>query len=354
MRWLALGAALGLAACGGGGTEGPGSRAHLTALVAFGDTLSDVGTYQVGTIAALNQAGGAGRWVVNGPNGLLWTERLAALLAVPALCPATTGLQPNLDGFVGAAVTLHPGCTSYAQGGARVSDAAGPFSVALQAKGEMNIGLMAQPVREQIAAHLRTVGGRFTGTELVTVLVGANDVFMELQLTAPTDPQAAINHVAAAGVTLAQLVKTQLVGLGAKQVLVLNLPDMARTPFGLAQPAPVQALLGALVQTFNAQLQTELAGVPGVRLADAYAENQAQFEQPAQFGLSNVTDVACGPNALSSPIGSNGPALACNPSNLVAGDTSHYFFADSVHLTPYGHQLLSQFAARELARAGWL
>jgi outer membrane lipase/esterase len=33
---------------------------------------------------------------------------------------------------------------------------------------------------------------------------------------------------------------------------------------------------------------------------------------------------------------------------------SRYQFADDVHPTPYGHQLLAQFAASELAKAGWL
>jgi outer membrane lipase/esterase len=39
---------------------------------------------------------------------------------------------------------------------------------------------------------------------------------------------------------------------------------------------------------------------------------------------------------------------------VIKGDISHYAFADDVHPTPYGHQLLSQFASRLMAQAGWL
>ena len=40
--------------------------------------------------------------------------------------------------------------------------------------------------------------------------------------------------------------------------------------------------------------------------------------------------------------------------NVIKGDISHYAFADDVHPTPYGHQLLSQFASKLMAQAGWL
>jgi len=39
---------------------------------------------------------------------------------------------------------------------------------------------------------------------------------------------------------------------------------------------------------------------------------------------------------------------------VIKGDISHYGFADDVHPTPYGHQLVSQFASKLMAQAGWL
>jgi phospholipase/lecithinase/hemolysin len=48
-----------------------------------------------------------------------------------------------------------------------------------------------------------------------------------------------------------------------------------------------------------------------------------------------------------------GTSLVCNSSNVVAGDVSKYLFADSVHLTPYGQQLIAQLVAKELVLAKW-
>lgn len=46
-------------------------------MVSFGDSLSDVGTYGVG---ALNAVYGGGKYTINGPQGKVWTEYLAAQL----------------------------------------------------------------------------------------------------------------------------------------------------------------------------------------------------------------------------------------------------------------------------------
>ncbi len=205
---------------------------------------------------------------------------------------------------------------------------------------------------------IAAAGGSYTGHELVTVLAGANDVFMELaffvQPGGAATPEAAVTNVAMAGATLGQLIKAQVVAKGAKQVLVLNLPDMANTPSAVSQPAEIRGLIDAMVTAFNAQLAAQLAGVPGVVVGDVYAESKAQIANPAQYGLTNVTTPACGPNALSSSPLTPGTSLICNASNQISGDVSRYFFADDVHPTPYGHQLLSQFASKLMAQAGWL
>jgi outer membrane lipase/esterase len=365
IKWklVALAAAVIVAACGGGETaDGPSNKVGITSMVTFGDSLSDVGTYNVGSIAAIGAAtGGAGRWTVNNTTGgQVWTERIAALLPVAAPCPAETGLSPNIPGLTGAPIAAKPGCTGYAQGSSRVTSPLGPNSVALQAPpfSQHTLGLTAKPIKDQMAAHLTVAGGSYTGKELVTVLAGANDVFMELaffgQPGGAATPEAAVTNVATAGATLGQLIKTLVVAKGATHVLVLNLPDMASTPNAKSQTAQIQGLIDAMVNAFNAQLATQLTGVPGVVLVDVYSESKAQLANPAQFGLTNVTTPACGPNALSNPPTSPGTSLVCNASNQIAGDISHYFFADDVHPTPYGHQLLSQLASKLMAQAGWL
>lgn len=340
-----------LVACGGGGDGDQSSPIRYDKLVSFGDSLSDVGTPKVGSVAALASAtGGGGRWTTNSPaGGEIWTERLAAQIGVTKPCAAQTGLQPNIPGLVGETPITVAGCYSYAQGSARITSPLGPNSIALQALGQQTLGLIAKPLADQMAAHLTAAGGQYSGQELVTVLAGANDVFMELSLTAPTSPSTAVTNVATAGATLGQLIKTQIVAKGAQRVLVLNMPDVAGTPFAKSLGANTAALIDAMVTAFNAQLAAQLQGVPQVRLADAYSVSKDQVANPAQYGLVNVKDAACGANALGTT------SLVCNASNTLAGvDVSHYQFADDVHPTAYGHQLLTQFATKELLQAGWL
>ena len=49
----ALSAALLVAACGGGSDDDQAAVVKFSSMVSFGDSLSDVGTYKVGTVAAL-------------------------------------------------------------------------------------------------------------------------------------------------------------------------------------------------------------------------------------------------------------------------------------------------------------
>ena len=137
VSWLAIGiAAALLSACGGSD-----DKVNFTQTVSFGDSLSDVGTYQVGTVAAL----GGGKFTVNGTAGKVWTEFLAADVGTPAQCAARTGLLPNLPGVTGAPVQDVATCYNYAQGSSRVtSNGSGPNGVALQTSlGQANIGLVA-------------------------------------------------------------------------------------------------------------------------------------------------------------------------------------------------------------------
>ena len=183
---LALLTAAALAACGGTGSEG-GDQTHKVAFtqqVSFGDSLSDVGTYKVGGIAAA----GGGAFTINGDNtsansaytGLNWTEVLAAELNLPKPCAAQTGLQgvdnanPALDFNV--PVVNYANCYNYAQGGSRVTDPIGSH----HRTNDPQVGQLTVPLVTQIANHLTKTGGKFSGSELVTVMSGGNDVLMQL------------------------------------------------------------------------------------------------------------------------------------------------------------------------------
>ncbi len=378
LKLATLTAALVLAGCGGGG----GGGIDFASMVSFGDSLSDVGTYRVGTVAAL----GGGKFTVNGPQARNWTEVVAARAGTAAPCAAQTGLLPNIPGFTGAAVTNVPACTNYAQGSSRISGVFSVNSATLQAApfNQVNIGLMAVPITTQLSTHLAKNGGTYNPNDLVTVMGGGNDVFMNLNgvsaaalggagavggaITAGWDASvqaavaaggaaavnaaatAAVTSMGAAGAQLAALVKSQILAKGARYVVVVNLPDVSQSPFGLSQSAETRALIGQMVTTFNAQLASGLAG-SGVLLVDAYTQGRAQAASPAAYGLTNVTTPACSATSPANPL--LGSSLACTAASLIAGDTSGYLFADTVHPTPLGHQLIANQVTAQMQAAGW-
>jgi phospholipase/lecithinase/hemolysin len=438
---LALLTAAALAACSGTDSSG-GDQTHAVKFsqqVSFGDSLSDVGTYAVGAIGAV----GGGKFTINGNNtsanaaytGLNWSEVLAAELKLPAPCAAQTGLQgadnanPALDYNV--PIVNHPNCFNYAQGGARVTDPVGAgYPV------EMTV-----PVVTQVQNHLAKSGGKFSGTELVTIMAGGNDVLVQLgqlsanataagnragqaafptlligglvPLVAPanlpvaqqtiglavqdaalaggdqnviagaaviaainlgasptaaqtaaakagTDAQAAgakagaeyaaqqgplmVAAMGKAGVELASIVKTELVAKGANYVIVNNLPDVASSPAGKKESAEIQALIKNMVDTFNAQLKTNLGEDPRILYVDLFSVSRDQVNNPAIYGLTNTAVPAC----------TSESSITCSSKTLSGPDVSHYMFADGVHPTPYENWLVARYVLKDMAVKGWL
>ncbi len=371
-----------VAGCGGG--DDP--KTSFSSVVSFGDSLSDAGTYRVGTVAQL----GGGKFTVNSAadkNDKVWTEALAVSLGAPAQCAAQTGLSPN-NGVTGAAVANFAACNNYAQGSSRVTAVgSGPNGVALQKApyNQVNLGLIADSIQNQVNRHITKVG-TFAGSELVTVNGGGNDFFMQLgavgaaagggaaaagagtiagwssaTITTVSGGGAAAGNAAAgaavaamgqAGAELASYVKTLIVGKGARYVVVRNLVDLNNTPLGASFDAGTRQLSTAMVTAFNTQLAQGLAGVAGIYLFDDFVRGQAIAANPAGAGYTNVARPTCGPDAFSAPGDVVGNSIVCTAKTLIAGDTSKYAFADSVHPTPYAHQLTADFTIELLRKAG--
>ena len=439
---LALLTAAVLAACGGSGSSGGDQalRTKFSAQITFGDSLSDVGTYKVGTIAAL----GGGKFNINGDNtatnpaltGKNYTELLAAQFGLPAPCPAQTGLDGLASQGFSVPVVNNAGCYGYAQGGARVSN---PVGTSNKLTGSP-VGALTVPVSTQIARHLVINGGKFAADQLVIVMAGGNDVLSLLsQLSldstaagsrafagalvanfaagAPNPATAAqsiglavqtaaavtgatstdlvtaaigaaaragypniqsvavygplvaaaqttataagtkystdtgpslVASMAATGTELANMVKTQIVAKGANYVVLNNLPDVANTPSGKSQNASTQALIAAMVDAFNASLKAGVAGETKILYVDVYGISHDQVSNPGPYGLTNTSTPACGPNKLGTT------SLVCNGTNVIAGDVSHYMFADDIHPTPFEYSLLAKYVAEQMIVKGWL
>lgn len=376
----ALAAAALLAGCGGNDAGNQSPRVNFTQVVSFGDSLSDVGTYDVGIV----KAAGGGHYSINGQGAtglpyINWTEFLAATLQVAQPCAAETGLNtlPIQPGYEPVAPTFHDtsttgNCTNYAQGGARVTDLHGPgnayyFNAADSSTYSNAIGQLTVPVVQQINTYLTNHGQAFNSNQLVTVFAGGNDLFINVagfqaavgagadQTTAAT---AAVTAMGQAGAELAGYVNQLILAKGATHVVVVNLPDVSLTPYAIASGAAGQALVKQMTQAFNGQLQAGLTASDSLVVVDAFAASEDQSAHPAQYGLSDVTHAACDPALASSSLICTKPtliaALAPTPATAPATAANGYEYADSVHPTPFGYQLLSTLVAENLAIKGWL
>lgn len=351
LAW-ALSFCLFLAACGDN-SETP-AKPRFSSLVVFGDSLSDVGSYKVGAIAAL----GGGQFTINSPNFKTnWTEFLAADLGQNPPCAAQTGLDPDSTTaalIAAVAVANHSDCANYAQGGARITAQPGI--------GNKQTGsgfALTVPVTTQIDNHA-SAQGDFSGNELVVVMAGANDVFYQAGVyaatvkaggNAQTAQSAAVQAMITAADNLANLVRDKLVAKGARYVVVMNIPDMGDTPQATADSS--KPLLDALVKTFNDELVSKLPDSAQVLNVDVNSASRDEIKNPANYGLTNVTTPACIlDNATKNPLSSS---LACTPNNLIAGvdANTHYLFADKVHPTPYGHALFALRVEQSLTARSW-
>ena len=358
----------------------PDSPGGFTAVVSFGDSLSDAGTYAPATSVTANGQPPflGGRFTTNREGARVWVEELAAGLGIPAT-QAVIGFAGQSTPCPAAVMdpALADSCTLYGQGGARVTSAEGIGRAG---------GALTEPMKAQVDRHLTRFGG-FEPTDLVFVYGGNNDVFVafgafsaELQAiaegiaTGTTTAQQAEQRQAAAFATaqaqmqtaageLVAIVRDDILARGARYVAVMNLPDSANTPFGAGLPAAVRPALSGLVAAFNASLQQGLDGLP-VLTVDAHAITARSLADPAAYGFTNVTNPACDAQkiaTLTSGAVTDGSSLFCNSSvgapiyALVDGATdTTYLFADGVHPSVGGHAVFAREVRQVLEQAGWV
>jgi outer membrane lipase/esterase len=307
LRRTLLTAALALAALP---AFGQNASSPFTQTVFFGDSLTDAGFYRPFLIQTQGpQAGVVGQFTTN--PGFVWAQFLADYYGTDGSAAwglTTTGITST-------------GGTNYAAGGATFNAGPGfPPSPPTQ---------YAPTIPTQIAAYLAANGGRADANGLYTVWGGANDLFFHLN-GATTQSQ----FLGAAGVQVSQV--SALTSAGAQYILVPNMPDVGRTPFGLSQGAAGSAGITALVQAYN---QTLFGGLAAANLRviplDTFNFIREISAAPSTYGFSNVTSPAC----VGVP-----SSLVCSPATTVPGGQDSHAFADGVHPTTGAHRLLAQYA----------
>ncbi len=283
-----------LAGCGGTDPK-PGDQTiknKYSSQVSFGDSLSDVGSYAVGTVAALK----GGKFTINGDSsatvstltGKNWTELVAAQLGVAAPCAALTGLDGDATKGFSVPQAAHAGCYGYAQGGARVTNPVGPGNKLTGSP----LGALTVPVVTQIANHLKAVGGKFKGDEMVFVMAGGNDALFNLTKLS-TDATAA--GTAAGGTAYV----TSLVGQLAAGATT---PQSAAAAIGLA--AQTEAARPGSTQTTITQVAV---GTAAVQPGNSAVASQAVWGPMVVKATADAT--AAGAKAGADYAAAHGPEL---------------------------------------------
>jgi outer membrane lipase/esterase len=282
-----LGALAVLSACGDADTFEPVQPVRL---VSFGDSLSDLGS-----------VGGA-RWTVNGVTNNIWVETLAANYGLTISAAAAGG-------------------TGYGEGLACVAASGGAAGLPCASKS----------VRAQIDTFLaaQVVGDK----DLFALQAGANDIIAAVTAFTGGTLSAAGRDAAldAAADALSGEV-TRLVGAGAKQVALTNVPNIGLAPFG----APQAAVYGTAVRRFNDRLKINLVGQgQNVLLLDLELFFNREINNT---GLERST-----------PVCTVSPVTSCNTSTVIPGaDITLYVFADTLRPTPAVHQRFGLEAYNQL------
>lgn len=204
-------------------------------------------------------------------------------------------------------------------------------------------GAKVADVTRQIDRHL--AGDSFSGTDLVTLMVGANDVLEQYRRYPAASANDITAAVEAAGEALAAQVN-RIANAGGKVVLA-KVIDLGQTPYGLAERAAHtdtdrSLLLTNLVARFNARLRVGIMN-DGRKIGLVQADERIQLavRYPSAFGFVNVTDAACLPSAV---------LPNCTTATLVtAPDGSHadansWLWADAVNLSAGGQAQLGAVA----------
>lgn len=285
----------------------PATPGGYSAVYAFGDSLSDAGNVSLATLLAVPAAPyDAGRF----SNGPVWVEDLSQALGLPPVKPSLAG------------------GTDYAFGGAE----AGPTQVH-QANPTDLPGQLAQFVAN--TPHP-------SSSALYTVWAGSNDVLGIANNAALTSAQQQADVQAAVGNEVNFI--GGLAAVGARDLVVMNVPDLGKTPYEEARGPDVSARASALASDYDAQLasavsQMAASGAVKVELVDMYSMLDAVIANPAAYGFTNATQPVWN-GTLADP--SSGTLAATGAAQ------NGFVFFDSLHPTAQAHSLIAQGVAHAL------
>ncbi|HUN39728.1 MAG TPA: DUF4214 domain-containing protein [Acetobacteraceae bacterium] len=277
---------------------GPG--APYPAMYVFGDSLSDTGNISLAT---------AGLIPVSPPyedrsftNGQVWAQGLTSALSLPPLSPSLAG------------------GTDFAYGGAETGSTLAHTE-------------NASDLPSQYSQFLAQVRSPQAGA-LYAIWIGSNDV---LDIAGDSSLSTAQQQEAVAtAVNNEVTVINELVAHGARNLLVLDVPDLGKTPYEMARGAEAQTAssLASLYDAdlSNAMLSLAASGPAQVNLVDTFGVLDHVIANPGAYGFSNVTTPVWDGNLTDS---SSGTLAATGAAQ------NGYLFFDPLHPTTAAHALLA-------------
>lgn len=289
----------------------PASATAFSGLYVFGDSLSDTGNYYLasGGAAPISPPYSQGRFT----NGNVWVQDLSSSLG---LGPVTPSLAAG-------------GGNDYAFGGAQ----SGTTLVHTQNSTDLPGQLTA--FKSQVSAPQPNA--------LYTLWIGANDLNalfggLASGAIAPSNINADLSQV----IGNVNNFVSGLATAGMRNLLVLGLPDLSKTPDAVAlanstaDPTALLAAIQQVTQQYNSALSGSLAYLAsqdGFALTqiDTYRLLDQVGKNPGAYGLSNVTD-SCWTGNLTDP-----------NSGTVCSQPDKYLFWDGEHPTAAGHQILANY-----------
>ena len=292
----------------------PAAHANtIDAIYAFGDSLSDVGNIYTATGGTMPAAPYVGGQFSNGNN---WVQDLASGLGLPALTPSLTG------------------GTDYAYGGAET--AVTSFNTALAATDLLGpTGQIAQ----FDAAHPTA-----NPNALYTIWIGSNDL-LGILASAPTPAQAATDLGIVSGNIDTAI--SLLVGSGAKDFLILTVPDLGSIPEVQALGPTAVTEASTLSAEFDSTLVNGAGSIPSlstiaagdsvsISVLNTYPLIDSIVANPSEYGFTNVNS-PCYTGTYEGFADSADPGTVCaNP--------NQYLFWDSLHPTAAADALVADAA----------
>lgn len=303
----------------------------VTQVVAFGDSLSDGGTYNPSTADANPDNDTPVGFTFSTKPGMMWNAHVAIHFGHTL----TPNQQVRFGIVDNGGEVLELGGLNYAEGGARIEEDApngGVVTQTIPGVGTVPVQMAtSRSIKTQIDDYLAEHGNAFHEQDLVLIQGGANDFFRFLGQVA-ADPALANDAPAVIAATATAMVTQigRLQAAGATRIIYSNLPDLGITP--QFRTTPLAGLATQVSMAYNAAVADALES-SGVHIFDTATLMQQVVASPATYGFTDATTPACtsyttpgDPRTLS--------ALICLPTTLVAAnaDLTHVF-ADGVHPT---------------------